>query len=154
MTRINREDSARENVFQEPDWLHIPETVTARFKSDGQSLRWIRLTIKGNDDVQNVGRRMAEGWTIVQWDEVPEMHHSSMSRDEGRYSGAVCRGDLALAKMNSELAESRQEFYENKSRNMVRAVNQQLMSQSDSRMPISNNSKTSVTKGRQPNFQD
>ena len=37
---------------------------------------------------------------------------------------------------------------------MVDAVNQQLMGQSDSRMPIRNSSKTNVTKGRTPNFQD
>jgi len=74
-------------------------------------------------------------------------------RDEGRYTGAVCRGDLALAKMPLQKAENRQRFYENKSSEMVDAVNQQLMSQSDSRMPIRNSSKSQVTKGKTPKFQ-
>ena len=34
------------------------------------------------------------------------------------------------------------------------AVNSQLMRASDSRMPISNNSKSVTTKGRVPNFQN
>jgi hypothetical protein len=51
-------------------------------------------------------------------------------------------------------AQSRQAYFENKSNEMVDAVNQQLMGQSDSRMPIRNSSKTNVTKGRTPNFQD
>ena len=51
-------------------------------------------------------------------------------------------------------AQSRQRYYENQSNEMVDAVNQQLMGQSDSRMPIRNNSKSQVTKGRTPKFQD
>ncbi len=62
------------------------------------SLRWIRMTIKGNDDIQNISKRQAEGWEIVQSEEVPEMTHSSVVREEGRYSGAVCVEDLALAR--------------------------------------------------------
>ena len=51
-------------------------------------------------------------------------------------------------------AQNRQAYYENQSREMVDAVNQQLMGQSDARMPIRNSSKTNVTRGRTPNFQD
>ena len=68
--------------------------------------------------------------------------------------GAVCRGDLALAKMPLARAQSRQRYYEGKSQEMVDAVNQQLMGSNDSRMPIRNTSKSSVTKGRTPNFQE
>ena len=50
-------------------------------------------------------------------------------------------------------ADARIKYYEKKSRDMVDAVNQQLMSQNDSRMPISNQSTSSVTKGRHPKFQ-
>jgi hypothetical protein len=56
--------------------------------------------------------------------------------------------------MPAELAESRQEFYENRSREMVDAVNAQLMNSSDSRMPISNQSRTQISRGKQPKFQD
>ena len=96
----------------------------------------------------------SEGWELVQSEEVPEMLHSSFVRDTGRYQGAVCRGDLALAKMPQELADSRQEFYENRSREMVAAVNAQLMNSNDSRMPIQNNSTTKVSRGKVPKFQD
>ena len=36
----------------------------------------------------------------------------------------------------------------------MNAVNSQLMSNSDSRMPIYNNSKSTVTRGKSPKFQD
>jgi len=162
MTRNNKVESREDNtraktlkrIFEEPNWLNIPDTVRQRFKSEGMSLRWLRITLKGNEDIQNMGKRIAEGWEVVNQSEVPEMLHSSVVREEGRYSGAVCRGDLALAKMPTDLAESRQEYYENRSREAVDAVNSQLMRTSDSRMPISNSSRTNVARGRAASFQD
>ena len=117
-----REAKVRRTTFEEPNWLDIPVTVVERFKNQGMALRWIRISLKGNDDVQNVGKRLNEGWEFVSTEEAPEMIQSSVVRENGRYSGTICRGDLALAKMPQELAESRQEFYENRSREMVDAV--------------------------------
>ena len=134
--------------FREPNMLDIPDSVVNRFKNEGMALRWIRINLRGKDDYTNVGKRVQEGWQFVDVNEVPEIQHTSFVRDEGRYTGAVCRGDLPLAK-----AENRQKYYEEQSSNMVDAVNQQLMSQSDSRMPIRNSSKSQVTKGKTPKFQ-
>ena len=144
----------RRTTFEEPNWLEIPPSVRIRFDNEGMALRWIRISIRNQEDYQNVGKRTAEGWEFVQAEEVPEMLQSSDVREGGRYEGAVCRGDLALAKMPTELAESRQEFYENRSREMVDAVNAQLMNSSDSRMPISNQSRTQISRGKQSKFQD
>ena len=140
--------------YTEPNMLDIPETVTNRFRSEGMALRWIRINLRGKDDNTNVGKRVQEGWQFVDINEVPEIQHTSFVRDEGRYTGAVCRGDLALAKMPLAKAENRQKYYEEQSSNMVDAVNQQLMSGNNSRMPIKNNSKCQITKGKTPRFQD
>jgi hypothetical protein len=152
----SRELNTRETDYEyrEPNLLDIPENLENRFLDQGLKLRWIRVLQKGQDDYQNVGKRIAEGWEFVSVDEVPELAHTSFVREEGRYTGAVCRGDLALAKMPLKKAQSRQAYFENQSREMVDAVNAQLMGQSDSRMPIRNNSKTQVTKGRTAKFQD
>ena len=79
---------------------------------------------------------------------------SSVVQEGGRYSGTVCRGDLALAKMPTGKLEARKRYYEDKSKQLLDAVNSQLEGSSDSRMPISNNSRSSVTKGRRPAFQE
>lgn len=150
-TRVTKE---RKMTFEEPRWLDIPELVTQRFADQGMGLRWIRITLKNEEDYQNIGKRQAEGWEFVDPNEVPEMLSTSFVREGGRYAGTVCRGDLALAKMPLELARSRQEFYEGRSREMVEAVNAQLMRNSDSKMPISNNSRTNVSRGKAPSFQD
>ena len=150
-----RENNTQEEewTFEEPNALAIPDHVQARFDSEGMALRWIRISIKGTDDISNVGKKLQEGWVFVTPDEVPEMSITSFVREDGRYQGTVCRGDLALAKMPAGKVSAKRKFYENKADNMMQAVNAQLMSSSDSRMPISNNSKTTVTKGRRPDFQ-
>ena len=151
-----REKNTREEewTFEEPDALDIPDPVKARFDDEGMSLRWLRITLKGQDDIMNVGKKQQEGWVFVTPDEIPEMAVTSFVREEGRYLGAVCRGDLALAKMPTGKVKARKRFYEKKANDMMDAVNAQLMKSSDSRMPITNSSKSVTTRGRQPSFQD
>jgi hypothetical protein len=160
-TTVSRSEESRElnsreqdYEYREPNLLDIPESVEYRFLDQGLKLRWIRILTKNQDDYRNVGKRQADGWEFVSVDEVPEMVHSSFVREEGRYQGTVCRGDLALAKMPLRKAESRKAYYQNQSKEMVDAVNAQLMNSSDSRMPIRNNSKTQITRGRPSKFQD
>ena len=117
------------------------------------TLGWLRITLKGQEDYKYIGKKMQEGWKFVGKEEVPEMEQTSIVRDEGRYSGAVCRGDIALGKIPTKLFQSRNEFYRKKSDQLMDAVNSQLMRGGNSRMPISNTSKSTVTKGRQPTFQ-
>ena len=151
-----RETETREEewTFEEPDALAIPDVVQARFDNEGMALRWIRISLKGQDDITNVGKKQQAGWVFVTPDEVPEMAITSFVREDGRYQGAVCRGDVALAKKPTAKVKARQKFYEKKSSDMMDAVNAQLMKSSDSRMPISNTSKSVTTRGRQPSFQD
>ena len=85
--------------------------------------------------------------------EVPELEQTSVVKMNGKYAGAVWSGDIALGKIPTRLFESRNEFYKNKSDQLMEAVNSQLMRGNNYSMPISNSSKTTVTKGRQPSFQ-
>jgi len=155
-TESMREQNTREEewTFEEPNALDIPESVQARFENEGMALRWIRVSLQGKDDYINVGKRQQEGWVFVSPEEVPEMAITSFVREDGRYIGTVSRGDLALAKMPAGKARARRNHYENKANEMMDAVNAQLMRSSDSRMPITNTSRSVTTRGRRPNFQD
>ena len=155
-SNTSRENQTREEewTFEEPDALKIPEEVEARFSNDGMSLRWLRISVKGQDDISNIGKKQQQGWEFVTPDEVPELAITSFVRKEGRYTGTVCRGDLALAKLPTGKVMARRKHYENKANDMMDAVNAQLMRNNDSRMPISNSSKSVTTRGRQPSFQD
>jgi len=151
-----REQNTREEewTFEEPNALNIPENVQARFDSEGMALRWIRISLQGKDDITNVGKKLQAGWVFVTPDEVPEMSLTSFVRDEGRYQGSVCRGDVALVKMPAGKVNARRKFYEGKANDQMDAVNAQLMKGSVSRMPITNTSRSVTTRGRQPSFQD
>ena len=155
-SNTQREANTREEefIFEEPDALAIPPEVEARFESDGMSLRWLRISVKGQDDISNVGKKQQQGWVFVTPDEVPELAITSFVKEDGRYTGTVCRGDLALAKIPSNRVTARRKYYEDKSNTMMDAVNAQLMKGNNSRMPITNSSKSVITKGRQPSFQD
>ena len=165
MTRINstrssdlREKQAKEEIeytFEESSALHIPDAVTQRFTNEGMTLGWLRMTIKGKDDVSHLGKKLQEGWIFVDLAEVPEMSAASVVRDEGRYAGVVCREDVGLAKIPTGKYEARSKFYRDKSKAMNEAIDAQFHGgRKISGMPISNNSKSKVITGRQPNFQD
>ena len=49
-------ESEEEYVFEEPDALSIPDSVQARFDAEDMSLRWIRISVRGVDDITNVGK--------------------------------------------------------------------------------------------------
>lgn len=53
-----RENNMREDqwTFEEPNALEIPDSVKARFDSEGMAYRWIRISVRGADDVLNVGK--------------------------------------------------------------------------------------------------
>jgi len=153
-TRETNERVQKDYVFEEPSLTNIPNAVEEKFKNSGMTLGWLRIDLKGNEDYQNIGKKQQQGWEFVTPEEVPEMGATSIVRKEGRYAGVVCRGDLALGKIPTFKLDAKKAHYLKKSNEMMDAVNQQLMSQSNSQAPISNTSKSSVTKGRRPSFQD
>ena len=118
------------------------------------TLGWLRITLKGQEDYKYIGKKLQEGWEFVSKDEVPELGATSVVRDEGRYAGAICRGDIALGKIPTRIYKARSEHYRKKSDQLMDAVNSQLMRGNNSRMPISNTSKTQTIKGRTPRFQE
>ena len=153
-TRETNERVQKDYVFEEPSLTNVPTAVEEKFKNSGMTLGWLRIDLKDKEDYQNIGKKQQQGWEFVTPEEVPEMGATSIVRKEGRYAGVVCRGDLALGKIPTFKLEAKKAHYLKKSGQMMDAVNQQLMNQSTSQMPISNTSKSSVTKGRRPSFQD
>ena len=153
-TTGTRETETKEYTYQEPNYLDVPTAVTNRFVTEDMVLRWVRISLKGEDDYKNVGNKMTQGWVFVTPEEIPEMLHSATVLNSGRYTNCVVRGDVALAKMPRGKSVARNDYYEAKANDLMEAVNQQLMSSSTSKMPISNSSTSTVTKGRMPQFQN
>ena len=81
-TEETREMETREEeyTFTEPNALEIPDAVQKRFEEQGMVLRWIRVAMRGQDDIANVGKKTQTGWKFILPTEVPEMAAPSFER--------------------------------------------------------------------------
>ena len=134
------------------DWLHIPDVVFKRFSNEGYTLAWIRISLKGKQDYQSIGLKQREGWEFVTETEAPEMAQGFRVLERGDLEGTIVRGDVALAKRPIEIDDAVRQAQVNKTRQMDDAIYRRLMESSDSRVPITNSSKSRVSKGRSAHF--
>lgn len=112
------------DAFQDPRSLKIPDVVKNRFKSQGVALRWIRVSVKGRDDVENITRRRKEGWTFVKKSEVPELNF--VVDGPSTTDDMVVVGDVALAKNLISNVEKRNAYYQKTTDAAQNAVNQYI----------------------------
>ena len=153
VTRATQTTSRRQRgVYEKKNWLKIPEDVTKRFAEKGLTLRWIRVSLKGTYDDQNVQEKQFEGWDFVRPEDVPELSAGFQNQSVGSLGKLVIRGDVALATNTIENQEGYKKHVNDFTQSQTDAINRQLMSKNDPRMPISNNSRSKVTTGRPTHF--
>ena len=107
--------------------------------------RWIRTHIRGEEDKTNVHMRFREGYEPVHPSEVEGYDLPTI--DEGKHAGTVGVGGLILAKIPEETANERNAYYQKQTEHQMTAVDNDLMKDSDPRMPISQERKSKVTFG-------
>lgn len=132
---VSREKTTR-YVYRPPSAL--PEVIA----EPGYGYRWIMTHILGKADPTNVSKKMREGWVPVKASDHPELQYAANP------NGNVEIGGLMLCKMPLELIRSRNEYYENVSRSQTEAVDNNFMRQSDPRMPLFNERKSSTSFGK------
>jgi hypothetical protein len=86
--------------------------------------------------------RMREGWVPVKAEDHPELML------QGNTQGNVQIGGLMLCKMPEERVEARNEHYRYKAEQQVQSVDNTLMRQSDARMPLFSERKSSTSFGK------
>lgn len=153
--RTERADTTREaEALTEDNWLSIPDAVVDRYLDEGYALKWVRISIKGQEDYKNLGLKMRDGYTFVSPEEVPEMAAGFQVGDVGKLGKLVLRGDVALAKAPAEKINARKTRVRQRTNQLTEAINEQLMANSDRRLPITNNSRSRVATGKQARFDD
>ena len=75
------------------------------------------------------------------------MHADYPVLDEGKYKGVIGVGGLLLAKVPTRSRKQRQEYMSNRHKQRDEAVNNDLMKEQDSRMPINVERQSRVTFG-------
>ena len=122
-----------------------PSTLDAPPAPAGYRHRWIRAELLGQDDSRNVASRLREGFEFVRADEYPEQNFPS-SKD-GKYAGVIGVGGLLLARIPEEIAQSREAYFAKQTKDRDDAVNNDLMKEQHSSMPINADRQTRVTFG-------
>ena len=142
--RINRELETREKTKRKPAWRR-PEVLPSPTPEPGYSYRWIRVASRGTTDATNVSSKLREGWEPVKAADHPEI--TLVSVENERFSDNIVMGGLMLCKAPEEMIEERSEYYETQTKSQMQSVDNNLMRESDARMPIFNERKTKVTFG-------
>ena len=135
-----RSKSERPKVWVPPSSLDAPPAP------DGFRYRWIRAEVVGFQDTKNITSRIREGYELVRAEEVENSSDYPVIED-GRYKGVIGVGGLLLAKVPVEMAKQRQEYMTQRHEERNEAVENDLMKEQDSRMPINVERQSRVTFG-------
>ena len=122
-----------------------PSSLDAPPAPDGFRHRWIRTEVLGFDDTKNMSGKMRSGWELVRADAYPDQTYPSLR--DGKYAGVIGVGGLVLARIPEEVAKSREEYFKKQTQDRDNAVNNDLMKEQHSSMPINSDRQTRVTFG-------
>lgn len=142
--RTPRASETREATSRRKPWAP-PSRLDAPKAPPGYVHRWIRISVRGEDDKTNAYQRLREGWEPVRADEYPEFHAPVI--DEGKYTGIIGNGGLMLCRIPVETANERSAYYGTRAREQMVAVDEDLMKDQHPSMPISRSRQSRVSFG-------
>jgi hypothetical protein len=102
---------------------------------------WVAIQINGQDNATNLSQKRRDGWEPVKAVDHPELEIG------GNKDGNVEIGGLLLCKKPREMSEARREYFEKKSQNQMESVDNSFMRNSDARMPLFADRKSTTSKG-------
>lgn len=136
----NRTMQERPKQWQQPELLPEPD------KQPGYAYRWIRTSTLNTADPRNLSAKLREGWEPVGVEEQPKFQ--LLIDPNSRFKDNIEIGGLLLCKTPIEFVEQRNAYYAKQSQAQTDSVDNTLMRQSDPRMPLFNERKSSTTFGK------
>lgn len=143
--KLERELTSRAMSERPKQWTP-PELLPEPDKQAGYAYRWIRVSMLGQADPRNLSSKLREGWEPVRIEEQPKF---SLLIDPGsRFKDNIEIGGLLLCKAPEEFVGQRSNYYQNQTQAQTEAVDNNLMRQSDPRMPLFKERKSSHSFGK------
>ena len=144
----NRKPRSIETRVQEerPKQWSQPELLPEPDKQAGFSYRWIRVSTLNTADPRNLSAKLREGWEPVKVEEQPQFQ--LLIDPNSRFKDNIEIGGLLLCKTPTEFVEQRNAHYAKQTQAQTEAVDNNLMRQSDPRMPLFKENKSSTTFGK------
>jgi hypothetical protein len=133
-------------VTERPKVWQAAETLPEPDKQPGYSYRWIRVSTLNETDQRNITGKFREGWEPVAVEEQPMF--KMMIDPDSRFKNNIEIGGLLLCKTPVELQEQRAAHFADVTKAQTEAVDNSLMRQSDPRMPLFRENKSSVSFGK------
>jgi hypothetical protein len=143
--RLQRELESR-TLQERPKQWQPPELLPEPDKQPGYAYRWIRVSTLNQADPRNVSAKLREGWEPVSIEEQPKFQ--LLVDPASRYKDQVEVGGLLLCKTPVEFTEQRNAHYNKLTQSQTEAVDNNLMRQSDPRMPLFKENKSSTSFGK------
>ena len=132
--------SERPKQWQQPELLPEPD------KDPDYAYRWIRVSTLNNADPRNLSAKLREGWEPVPVEEQPKFR--LLVDPMSRYKDNIEIGGLLLCKTPKEFVQQRNDHFFRQTQAQTEAVDNNLMRQSDPRMPLFKERKSSTSFGR------
>ena len=143
--KLARELQTREIQERPKQWMP-PELLPEPDKQAGYAYRWIRVSTLNSADPRNVSAKIREGWEPVKLEEQPKFQ--LLVDPNSRFKDNIEIGGLLLCKTPIEFVEQRNKYYSDQTNAQTQAVDNNLMRQSDSRMPIFKEGRSEVSFGK------
>ena len=143
--RIKRDQETREKTTAAKQW-ELPDLLPTPNPEPGYAFKWVRISTLGVTDATNINSKLREGWEPVKAEAHPEI--TMVTTESDKFKDNIVIGGLMLCKMPQEMQDQRKEYYIGQERNQMEAVDNNLMRESDPRMPIFNDRKSNVTFGK------
>jgi hypothetical protein len=127
----------------------IPTNLVAPPARDGYVQRWVRTSLRGEDDPSNIARSMQQGWAPRSPETVPGKTFVPTLR-HGEHAGAIGVAGLILMERPVALDQRYKAGVRARTDMLTQAVTQRLADQENPRMPLSVQMRTQVERGRRP----
>ena len=144
-TRTPREIETREVSMRPKEWAPA-ELLPEPDKQAGFAYRWIRVSTMNNPDPRNISAKQREGWEPVRIEEQPKFQ--LLVDPNSRFKDNIEIGGLLLCKSPSEFIDQRNAYYAKQTQAQTEAVDNSFMRQSDARMPLFQERKSSSSFGK------
>lgn len=143
--RITRELESRAMSERPKQWTP-PELLPEPDKQAGFAYRWIRVSTLNNADPRNLSAKLREGWEPVKLSEQPKFQ--LLIDPNSRFKDNIEIGGLLLCKTPLEFIEQRNDYYQRQTQAQTDAVDNNFMRQSDARMPLYKERKSTTSFGK------
>ena len=143
--RLTREATNRVAAERPKQWMP-PELLPEPDKEAGYAYRWIRVSMLNQADPRNLSTKIREGWEPVRLEEQPKFQ--LLVDPNSRFKDNIEIGGLLLCKTPEEFVDQRSKYYADQTQAQTEAVDNNLMRQSDPRMPLFKERKSSTSFGK------